>query len=51
MAQVGGPPVVLYWLRDATTAAMIRASIILYFAISDFIILASYLLGGLFTPR
>ena len=39
----------LYWLRDATAAAVIRASIILYFAVSDFIILASYLLSGLFT--
>jgi uncharacterized membrane protein YfcA len=51
VAQVGGPPIVLYWLRDATTAAIIRASIILYFAISDFLILASYLFGGLFTLR
>jgi uncharacterized membrane protein YfcA len=49
VAQVGGPPIVLYWLRDATAAAVIRASIILYFAVSDFIILASYLLSGLFT--
>jgi Sulfite exporter TauE/SafE. len=49
VAQVGGPPVVLYWLRDATTAAVTRASLILYFAVSDVIILASYLWGGLFT--
>lgn len=51
VAQVGGPPIVLYWLRDATAAAIIRASIILYFAISDFIIFASYLIGGLFSLR
>ena len=51
VAQVGGPPIVLYWLRDTTTAAMIRASIILYFAISDLLILASYLFGGLFTLK
>ncbi len=49
VAQVGGPPVVLYWLRDAAAAAVTRASIILYFAVSDVIILASYLWGGLFT--
>ena len=49
VAQMGGPPIVLYWLRGATTAAMIRASIILYFAIADIIIFASYLIGGLFT--
>jgi hypothetical protein len=41
--------VVLYWLRDATAAAVTRASLILYFAVSDVIILASYLWGGLFT--
>lgn len=50
VAQVGGPPIVLYWLRDAAVAAVTRASLILYFAVSDFIILATYLLGGLFTP-
>lgn len=49
VAQVGGPPIVLYWLRDATAAAVIRASVILYFAVADIIILASYLFGGLFT--
>lgn len=49
VAQVGGPPVVLYWLRDATAAAVTRASFILYFALADLIILATYLWGGLFT--
>ncbi len=49
VAQVGGPPIVLYWLRDATAAAVIRASVILYFAVADIIILVSYLFGGLFT--
>lgn len=49
VAQVGGPPVVLYWLRDAAVAAVTRASLILYFAVSDVIILATYLWGGLFT--
>ena len=46
---MSGPPVVMYWMRDAATPAMIRASVILYFAVSDLIILASYLFGGLFT--
>src|SRR3979411_1170872 len=31
VAQVGGPPVVLYWLRDAGKAITIRANIILFF--------------------
>ena len=51
VAQVSGPPVVMYWLRDAATPAVIRASVILYFAVSDFVILVSYLFGGLFTLR
>jgi len=49
VAQVGGPPIALYWLRDATAAAVTRASFILYFALADLIILATYLWGGLFT--
>ena len=49
VAQMGGPPIVLYWLRDATAAAVTRASFILYFALADLIILATYLWGGLFT--
>ena len=49
VAQVSGPPVVMYWLRDAATPAMIRASVILYFAVSDVILIVSYLFGGLFS--
>jgi uncharacterized protein len=47
VAQVGGPPIVLYWLRE--TAAVTRANIILYFAISDVLIVASYFIGHLWT--
>jgi uncharacterized membrane protein YfcA len=47
VAQVGGPPIVLYWLRDAGQAITTRANIILYFAVSDVIIAAAYLAGGL----
>ncbi len=47
LAQVGGPPIVLYWLRE--TAAVTRANIILYFAISDVLIVASYFVGHLWT--
>lgn len=49
VAQVSGPPIVMYWLRDAATPAVIRASVIVYFAISDLILIVSYLFGGLFT--
>jgi uncharacterized membrane protein YfcA len=50
LAQVGGPPIVLYWLRDTAVAAVTRANIILYFAISDVLIVLSYFVGGLWTP-
>jgi uncharacterized membrane protein YfcA len=47
VAQVGGPPVVLYWLRDAGKAITTRANIILFFAITSVITTISYLAGGL----
>jgi uncharacterized membrane protein YfcA len=47
VAQVGGPPIVLYWLRDAGKAVTMRANIILFFAISSVITTVSYLAGGL----
>ena len=50
VAQVGGPPVVVYWLGGAIRAETVRANIVLYFAVSSVIALASYLLGGLLTP-
>jgi uncharacterized membrane protein YfcA len=47
LAQLGGPPVVMYWLRDAAVAAVTRANIILYFFIADVLIIFSYWIGGL----
>jgi uncharacterized protein len=46
-AQVGGPPVVAYWLGSTAPAANIRASIILYFSASTAIAIATYLAGGI----
>lgn len=48
-AQVGGPPVVAYWLGGAISGNTVRANIILYFAVSSAITAASYLWGGLIT--
>lgn len=48
-AQVGGPPVVAYWLGGAFAGNTVRANIILYFAASSAITAASYLWGGLIT--
>jgi uncharacterized membrane protein YfcA len=51
VAQVGGPPIVLYWLRDATAARIVRANIILYFAASSVLTTISYLVGGVLTTE
>jgi uncharacterized membrane protein YfcA len=48
-AQVGGPAVVAYWLGGTTPPVIIRANIILYFAISTVIAIVAYLAGGLMT--
>lgn len=47
VAQVGGPPVVAYWLGSAIGHHNVRANIVLYFAISSVISGVSYLAGGL----
>ncbi|MBN9218760.1 MAG: sulfite exporter TauE/SafE family protein [Mesorhizobium sp.] len=48
-AQIGGPPVVAYWLGGTIPRAIVRANILLYFAISSVLTGASYLVGGLLT--
>ncbi|WP_187772103.1 sulfite exporter TauE/SafE family protein [Agrobacterium sp. B1(2019)] len=48
-AQLGGPPVVAYWLGGALKGAFVRANVILYFAVSTVFSIASYFFGGLFT--
>jgi uncharacterized membrane protein YfcA len=48
-AQVGGPPVVAYWLGGVFTPQAVRANIVLYFAISSVLSTASYLIAGLIT--
>jgi uncharacterized protein len=46
-AQMGGPPVVAYWLGGAIPAARVRANIVLFFAASGLISFVTYLLMGL----
>lgn len=48
-AQVGGPPVVAYWLGSTTAAAMVRANIVLFFAITSVFGAIGYIWGGLIT--
>jgi uncharacterized membrane protein YfcA len=47
-AQLGGPPVVAYWLGGASNFARVRANVILYFSISTVFSAVSYYAGGLF---
>jgi uncharacterized membrane protein YfcA len=49
IAQVGGPPVVAYWLGGENTAAQARANIVLFFAGGGLISLVTYLVAGLLT--
>lgn len=49
LAQVGGPPIVLYWLGRKDRSETVRANIVLYFAMSTVIALASYVVGGIMT--
>lgn len=50
-AQLGGPPVVAYWLSGANDVLVIRSNIMLYFAISSALTAISYLVGGLFVEQ
>lgn len=47
-SQVGGPPVIAYWLGGAIPANIVRANIVLYFEVSTALTILNYFLGGLF---
>jgi uncharacterized membrane protein YfcA len=49
VAQVGGPPIVAYWLSRAISTETVRANIVLYFAIATVFSVIAYLVGGLLT--
>lgn len=51
LAQMGGPPVVAYWLGRNLPGATMRANLILVFAFSSALTLVSYLVAGLMTPE
>lgn len=48
-AQMGGPPVVAYWLGGAIPAVQVRANLVLFFAASGVISGVAFLFGGLLT--
>lgn len=47
VAQIGGPPVVAYWLGGPSNAETARANIIAYFALSSVLTTITYFVGGL----
>lgn len=51
LAQIGGPPVVLYWLGGQNYHGLIRSNIILFFAYTTVFSGISYLVIGLFTQE
>jgi uncharacterized membrane protein YfcA len=48
--QVGGPPLIFYWLSTAVPAVM-RANLLVYFEINGGALIISYLLQGVFDAR
>lgn len=50
-AQVGGPPVVTYWLGGTVPASTVRANIVLFFAVTSVVGAVGYVWGGLITGR
>src|SRR5262249_32727597 len=51
IAQVGGPPVVVYWLGAAKAPEVVRANIVIYFAASASLTFLSYVVAGLLTTH
>ncbi len=51
VAQVGGPPVVAYWVGGTTPAIVARANMILYFAFSTVLTATGYIWSGLITAQ
>lgn len=46
-AQMSGPPIVAYWLGGAFPPLIVRANLVLYFAVASVISATSYVLAGL----
>lgn len=49
LAQIGAPPLILYWLSRAMPAEAIRASAVLYFMIGTAVTMTTYVIGGVLT--
>lgn len=49
VSQVSGPPVVAFWLSSAREPAIVRANLIVFFALASLGTFAAYILNGFFT--
>jgi uncharacterized membrane protein YfcA len=50
-AQLGGPPVILYWLGSPGSAALVRANLLVYLVLLALTLMANYAWHGLMTER
>lgn len=50
IAQIGGPPIVTYWLSGSFSASIIRANLIVFFFITSLSSFLFYFFNNLFTP-
>lgn len=50
-AQMGGPPIIAYWLGGMVPGATVRANIILFFAATTVLTGVTYTVGGVLTAR
>jgi len=50
-AALPGPAVLIYWLASAAKAVTVRANMIYYLFITDFLIIAGYLIGDIYTKE
>lgn len=51
VSQVAGPPVVAFWMSSSSPAPVIRANLIVYFALASLGALAAFWWNGFFTPE
>ena len=51
ISQVSAPPVVAFWLSSASEPAIVRANLIVFFALASVGTFIAYILNGFFTPE
>jgi uncharacterized membrane protein YfcA len=50
-AQLGGPPIILYWLGGASAASVVRTNLLVYLAMLALTLMANYAWHGLMTAQ